>query len=117
MRRGGTPPIAAALEYRLVHQPTPAPKLQDITFMPKEPRSARRKAWEASPEQKKRRAARNTARAKLMKAGKVRKGDGKDVDHKDRNPRNNAAGNLRVQTKSQNRSRNSLLGRHKSILG
>jgi hypothetical protein len=31
---------------------------------------------------------------------------GKDVDHKDRNPRNNSMGNLRVQSKSVNRSRN-----------
>ena len=31
---------------------------------------------------------------------------GRDVDHKDRNPRNNSAGNLRVQNKSSNRSRN-----------
>jgi hypothetical protein len=36
----------------------------------------------ASPEQKKNRAARNAARAKLMKEGKVSKGDGKDVAHK-----------------------------------
>jgi hypothetical protein len=31
---------------------------------------------------------------------------GKDVDHKDRNPRNNTMSNLRVQSKSLNRSRN-----------
>jgi len=31
---------------------------------------------------------------------------GKDVDHKDRNPRNNNISNLRVQSKSVNRSRN-----------
>jgi hypothetical protein len=31
---------------------------------------------------------------------------GKDVDHKDRNPRNNSMSNLRIQSKSVNRSRN-----------
>ena len=31
---------------------------------------------------------------------------GRDVDHKDRNPRNNSASNLRIQSKSKNRSRN-----------
>ena len=65
------------------------------------------KDYHAKPEQKKRRAGRNTARSKLEKAGRVKKGDGKDVDHKDRNPRNNSSSNLRVQSKSTNRSRNS----------
>lgn len=37
--------------------------------------------WEASPIQKKRRAARNRARRKAMKAGKVHKGDNKELDH------------------------------------
>ena len=32
---------------------------------------------------------------------------GRDIDHKDRNPRNNSISNLRVQSKSSNRSRNS----------
>jgi len=38
-------------------------------------------AYGAQPEQKKNRAARNAARAKMMKAGKVKKGDGMQVDH------------------------------------
>lgn len=42
--------------------------------------------YHSKPEQKKRRAGRNAARRKMEKAGKVRKGDGKDVDHRDRNP-------------------------------
>ena len=37
--------------------------------------------YHAKPLQKKRRADRNAARRKAMKAGKVRKGDGKEVDH------------------------------------
>jgi hypothetical protein len=62
--------------------------------------------YHGKPEQKKRRAGRNKARSLMEKAGKVRKGDGKDVDHKDMNPRNNAKSNLRVQPKSVNRARN-----------
>lgn len=38
--------------------------------------------YQSSPEQKRNRAARNAARAKLMKEGKVRKGDGLDVAHR-----------------------------------
>lgn len=62
------------------------------------------KNYHASPEQKKKRASRNAARAEMEKAGKVRKGDGKDVDHKNSNARDNSKGNLRVQSKSANRS-------------
>lgn len=40
----------------------------------------------------------------MEKAGKVHKGDGKDVDHKNSNPKDNSKGNLRVQSKSKNRS-------------
>ena len=56
------------------------------------------------PEQKKRRAARNKARRRMTLLGSVRKGDGKDVDHKDGNPTNNSRSNLRVKSKSSNRS-------------
>lgn len=52
----------------------------------------------------KRRSSRNKARRTLIKTGVVRKGDGKDVDHKDSNPMNNKRKNLRVTTKSKNRS-------------
>ena len=38
--------------------------------------------YQGTPEQIKKRTERNAARAKLMKAGKVKKGDGKDVAHK-----------------------------------
>lgn len=37
--------------------------------------------WEDSPEQVARRVARNRARRKAISAGKVRKGDGKELDH------------------------------------
>lgn len=51
------------------------------------------------------RAARNRARAKAMKAGRVKKGDGKDVDHKNFNPRDNSPGNTRVISSSANKRR------------
>lgn len=70
---------------------------------------ARQKAqakYNSKPEQKKKRAERNAARAKLMKAGKVHKGDGKDVDHKRPLAKggSNSMSNLRVRSKSSNRS-------------
>lgn len=60
--------------------------------------------YQGKPEQIKNRASRNKARAEMMKEGKVRKGDGKDVDHKDGNPRKNSKSNLRVESKRANRS-------------
>lgn len=68
--------------------------------------SKRQRAYNSQPEQKKRRAQRNAARRKMEKAGKVKKGDGKDVDHKNMNTANNSTSNLRVQDKSKNRARN-----------
>jgi hypothetical protein len=61
--------------------------------------------YHSSAEQKKDRAGRNGARRMLKK----KYGSsllGKDVDHKDRNPRNNNMSNLRLQSKSENRARN-----------
>lgn len=48
-----------------------------------------------------------------MKAGKVKKGDGRDVDHKNGNPKDNRSKNLSVKSKSSNRSfpRNSKAGK------
>lgn len=62
--------------------------------------------YHGKPEQIARRSGRNKARRKMEKAGLVRKGDGKDVDHKDRNPNNNSRSNLRIQSKHVNRGRN-----------
>jgi hypothetical protein len=62
-------------------------------------------SYHASPEQKKKRAQRNAARAKMMKAGKVKKGDGKDVAHvKAFDKGGSNADGLRVEPKSKNRS-------------
>ena len=60
--------------------------------------------YQGTAEQKKNRAKRNAARRKLEKAGKVRKGDGKDVDHKKGVKAGNGSKNLRVKSKSSNRS-------------
>ena len=63
------------------------------------------KEYQSSPEQKKNRASRNAARRKLMKEGKVAKGDGKDVDHSNGNPKDNRKSNLKVMSKSKNRGK------------
>jgi hypothetical protein len=68
--------------------------------------SIRQRKYNSSPEQKKRRAERNAARAKMEKAGKVRKGDGKDVDHRNHNTKDMSAKNLSVMDKSKNRALN-----------
>ena len=60
--------------------------------------------YHKSPTQKKKRASRNTARKKMTKAGKATKGDGKDVHHKNGNPRDNSRSNLKMKSKSSNRS-------------
>lgn len=60
--------------------------------------------YHATPSQKKKRASRGRARYKLMKQGKVRLGDGMDVDHKNTNANDNSSSNLRVQKASENRS-------------
>jgi hypothetical protein len=70
-------------------------------------------SYHSSSKQKKNRASRNSARAALKKTGAVRKGDGKDVNHKNGNPRDNSRKNLSVVAKRQNRSfpRNSRAGK------
>ena len=62
--------------------------------------------YQGTEEQKKNRALRNAARRKLSKAGKVHKGDGKVIDHIKPVSKGgkNTGGNLRVVSKSANRS-------------
>jgi hypothetical protein len=61
--------------------------------------------YQGKPDQVRNRSNRNKARRLLAKMGRVRKGDGKDVDHKNGNPKDNSVGNLRVTSKSHNRSK------------
>ncbi len=62
------------------------------------------KLYHGKKKEIKRRAQRNKARRKLAKLGRVRKGDGKDVHHKDRNTSNSTLGNLAIMAKEKNRS-------------
>jgi hypothetical protein len=64
------------------------------------------RGYNATPEMVKKRTMNNQARAMLTKEGKVRKGDGKDVDHKKplRHGGGNGRSNLRVMEKSRNRA-------------
>jgi hypothetical protein len=61
--------------------------------------------YHGKPEQIANRASRNAARAAAEKSGRVRKGDGMEVDHKDGNPRNNSRSNLQVMTRTANRKK------------
>lgn len=63
------------------------------------------RTYHGSAEQKKRRASRNAARAIMISKGKVKKGDGKHVDHKNNNPMDNRLSNLRVVKQKTNLSR------------
>jgi len=69
--------------------------------------------YDKSPKRMAANRSRKRARHLLEKQGKVKRFDGKDVDHKDGNPRNNSKSNLRVQKASTNRSipRNSKAGK------
>ena len=61
--------------------------------------------FQASESQKNDRVQRNKNRRGAAKKGRVSKGDGKDIDHIDGNPRNNSSKNLRVVPKSINRAK------------
>jgi len=60
--------------------------------------------YQGKPKQLKRRAMRNKANRLAKKNGSIKKGDGKDVHHKDGNPMNNKGGNTVIRTASSNRS-------------
>ena len=61
--------------------------------------------YHATKKQKKNRAKRNAARSKLARAGRVSKGDGREVDHKRPLSRGGGNGrkNLRVTSRGANR--------------
>lgn len=71
--------------------------------------------YHSSEKAKKKRAENNAARRKMEKAGKVRKGDGKDVAHKNNSTSDNRMSNLEAQSQAKNRSfaRNKNAGRKK----
>ena len=79
------------------------------------PDSKRQRKYNSSPEQKKKRAMRNKARREAIKDGRVKKGDGKEVDHKKplRSGGSNAKSNTRVRSKSANRADNGGTGGRK----
>mgnify|MGYP003146458171 FL=1 len=59
----------------------------------------------SKPAEKKKRAARNTARRRAIRSGKIKKGSSMDVHHKDGNPKNNSQSNLVLVPRSQNRNK------------
>jgi len=59
--------------------------------------------YHGTEEQKKRRAQRNAARAKAKKAGKVHKGDGKEVAHIGQNRKGKLGNKTKVQSRTANR--------------
>jgi hypothetical protein len=61
--------------------------------------------FQSSPSSKKDRASRNKMRRLMIKKGAVSKGDNKDVDHKNGNPKDNRMSNLRIVHRSVNRAK------------
>ena len=61
--------------------------------------------YQSSTKSKLDRASRNKARRKLMALGAVSKGDGKDIDHRNKNPRDNSRSNLRITSRKLNRGK------------
>lgn len=73
--------------------------------------SVQQRKYNSQAEQKKNRAARNKARATAERAGRVRKGDGKDVDHiRQLMAGGSRNGATRVTSRHANRSRGGRLG-------
>lgn len=61
--------------------------------------------YHGKPEQRANRSKRVLARRKMIRAGKAKKGDGKDVDHVNGDPQDNSMKNLRVVNRSYNRGK------------
>lgn len=62
-------------------------------------------AWQATEEQKKRRAQRNKARRKALREGRVKKGDDKEVHHVGNNRKGKLGDKTRVVSRKTNRSK------------
>lgn len=75
-------------------------------------RSVRQRKYQGSEEQKKNRAARNKTRREAEREGRVRNGDGKDIDHKTpfAHGGSNHKSNTRVLSKSANRKAGGRIG-------
>jgi hypothetical protein len=61
--------------------------------------------YHSKPTQKKNRASRGRARSIMKKIRGAKAIKGKDIDHKDGNPRNNSRKNLRVRSVKLNRAK------------
>ncbi len=61
--------------------------------------------YHGTPEQIKNRASRNAARAKMAKKHGKAAVKGKEVDHKDGNPKNNSNKNLQLMSRRANRQK------------
>ena len=62
------------------------------------------KNYQGTPAQRRRNDARKAARRKMVAAGAVKKGDGKDIHHRNGNPKDNSRKNLAVTAIKTNRS-------------
>ena len=62
--------------------------------------------YHSKQKQRKRRSSRNLARRLMRKKLGVKTIKGKDIDHKDKRPKNNSRSNLRVRSISANRADN-----------
>lgn len=80
-------------------------KRDPVNHRTKRQEIARTRGEQATKPEKRKRAQRNAARGKLMKAGVVKRGDGKDVDHKRGLTGGNTRSNLRVTSAASNRGR------------
>lgn len=61
--------------------------------------------FQSSKKAKRDRASRNKARRQAEREGRVHRGDGKEIDHVDSNPRHNGLSNLRVVSRRTNRAK------------
>ena len=61
--------------------------------------------YHSSKKMKQERALRNKNRRAALKKGTVKRGDKKQIDHRDGNPRNNKKTNLRVVSARRNRKK------------
>ena len=94
------------MNYPAPGMEVPAMNMKESLILEKRNYRKEYDSYHSRPEQRKNRSKRVQARRLMAKMGRVRKGDGKDVDHKDGNPQNNGKKNLRVRSKSANRADN-----------